>query len=386
MARITAYAIFKYRYDLGGYKLSYGPQYDVYPIILKLIDSDGRVGWGEANPWQPFTREGPDQVFRALKDNLLPLVLAQDTVDPWRINDALIEGGPDSDLMAKGAINMALMDMEGKRRCVSVAELLGPIRRRTIPVSRPLNNGTAEDSIPIIDEAIREGYRHFMLKAGDKDHPALGEITRLAELQKRFGDQAVFKIDANTGWAMDQATAFLQQLPESVAGYLAYLEEPVAKGDVESLATLQAMTSVPISVDESLTSFRSAEDIIDRKAARVFSIKISKNGGLLNAQAIARLGAKHGIMVYPNSMAEGGITQVASLHLAVTLDNLVDAGGSFRSVLRLGGRDVTNFHEFIKRGSSGMVEAHLPDGPGFGVDVDEETLIVEAVGIYHYPS
>jgi L-alanine-DL-glutamate epimerase-like enolase superfamily enzyme len=60
--------------------------------------------------------------------------------------------------------------------------------------------------------------------------------------------------------------------------------------------------------------------------------------------------------------------QVASLHLTATVPNLVEAGGAFKSVLRLDG-DVTNFHTFIRDGV-----VHLPKGPGLGIQVDEERL------------
>ncbi|RLQ85229.1 mandelate racemase/muconate lactonizing enzyme family protein [Notoacmeibacter ruber] len=380
MPFLTEATVFKGRYDLGGYKLSYGEQNDVYPIIVKLVGG-GHEGWGEANPWQPFTSQGPDDDFDALEKVLLPIVRELDSVDPWDVQSALDERFPDRHLMAKGAINMALMDLEAKKRGVRVADLLGNVKRMAIEVSRPTNNGTAEDVLPTIEGAMAEGYRQFMLKAGDANYPAMDEIERLRVLKERCGERAVFKIDANTGWSRDDARALLAAMPQHLADYLAYLEQPIAADDIDGLAELQAMTSIPISVDESLTDLESARRIIEKKAARVFSVKISKNGGLLTAQKIARLAAEHGIAVYPNSMAEGGITQVASLHLAATLDNLADAGGSYRSVLRLGGLDVTNLHTFIKRDDDGLVRIHLPDGPGFGLDVDEAKLRANALRI-----
>jgi muconate cycloisomerase len=374
MATIQAYEIFKHAYDLGGYKLSYGEQNEVDAIVVIIDSDDGHRGYGEANPWQPFTRESADDVFSALENRLLPAVKALNSTDPWRVQ-RFFDETPEEDLIAKGAINMALMDLEGKRQNKPVAELLGPILRRAIEVSRPLNNGTAEDVIPVIDQALAEGYRHFMLKAGSKEFPANGEIPRLAKLQQRYGDKAVFKIDANTGWPKEDARAFFKGLPDYLGdGYLRYVEEPIAKEDNSGVAELQKMTDVPIFADERLTGVASAKELIADKVVRGFSIKISKNGGILNAQAIARLGMEAGMLIYPNSMAEGGITQASSLHLIATVGNLVDAGGSYRSVLRLGGRDVTNFHEFIARDGDGLVKVHLPEGPGLGIKIDEQKL------------
>ena len=134
------------------------------------------------------------------------------------------------------------------------------------------------------------------------------------------------------------------------------------------MAGLQASTDLNISVDESLTSMASAEAIIAKKAAKVFSIKISKNGGLLGARAMYERASQNGIVCYPNSMSEGGTMQAASLHLVATRPNLVAAGGAFKSVLRLDG-DITNFHSFIRDRI-----VHLPTGPGLGIEVDEARL------------
>lgn len=61
----------------------------------------------------------------------------------------------------------------------------------------------------------------------------------------------------------------------------------------------------------------------------------------------------------------------------MTLPNFVKAGGSFRSVLRLGGCDVTDFHTFIRDGV-----VHIPEGPGLGIEVDEQKLRAGALETY----
>lgn len=365
MSPIVKAEVFKLQYNLGGYKLSYGVLNEVFPILVKLTDQDGTVGWGEANPQQPFTEESADDVLAVLRDELLPVVLKDERPDPSHIDTVLDQIRPEKHLLAKGAITIALMDIEGKRRDLPVARLLGTVVHTSLQVSHPLNNGTADDDIAIVDRKLEEGYIDFMLKMGSPSSTIAAEIERVAILDKRYGTSVRFKADANTGWSRDQATDFLAGVDDSL---LAFVEEPIAKGDIEGMAALQQRTKLLISADESLTGMASARKIIEMKAARVFSIKITKNGGPLRAQALAKLADENGIRCYANSMAEGGITQAASLHLAATTPNLIDIGHSFRSVLRLTG-DVTNFASFIRAG-----QVHLPTGPGLGVDVDEAAV------------
>lgn len=365
MPKITTAEIFKLRYDLGGYKLSYGSLTDMYPVLLKLVDEDGNVGWGEANPQQPFTEENADDVIEMLRNELLPIVLREQSVEPLYIDGLLDPIRPEKHLLAKGAISIALLDIQGKRQGVPVAELLGKVLRRTIQVSHPLNNGTAEDDIAVIDRKLSEGYIDFMLKMGSPSSSVPDEIKRVKTLEARYGNAVRFKADANTGWSREQAAEFLAGVRHS---NLAFVEEPVSKGDLEGMAQLQRGTQLLLSADESLTGMASAKEIVERKAARVFSIKITKNGGPLRAQRLAKFADENGLACYANSMGEGGITQAASLHLAVTTPNLLDIGHSFRSVLRLTG-DVTNFASYIRQGV-----VHLPKEPGLGIEVNENEV------------
>ncbi|KAF2165582.1 hypothetical protein M409DRAFT_23876 [Zasmidium cellare ATCC 36951] len=372
MSKIVKAEIFKHRYTLEGYKLSYGTIKEVFPVILKLTDNNGNNGWGEANAQRPFTDEDSEDVIEVLRNELLPLVLEEDVADPAHIDRLLDPVRPQADLLAKGAINIALLDLKGKSLGVSVAELLGGPIRQSIPVSHPLNNGDAQDDIHVIDERMREGYVDFMLKMGTS--PIAREIERVATLEMRYGDRIKFKADANTGWTRDQSLEFLAGVANSS---LVFVEQPVAKIDINGMAMLAQRSKIPISADESLTGIEKALEIIRKKAANVFSIKITKNGGILRSKALAGLAQQHGISCYANSMLEGGITQAASLQLAVTIPNLLPIGHSFRSVLRLVEGEVTDFASNIRN-----AVVHLPRRPGLGTFVDEARLRSSALGIY----
>jgi o-succinylbenzoate synthase len=363
MSPIVAAEIFQIPYTLAGYKLSYGTITRVVAVIIKLTDSDGYSGWGEANPQQPFTDESTADVVELLREELLPVVMQHRRPEPAQIDQVLDRIVPAKHLMAKGAISMALLDIQGKRQSVPIATLLGGPLRKSLQVSYALNNGTADDDIAVIDAMLKEGYTDFMLKMGSS--PVADEIDRVWTLERRYGDSVTFKADANAGWSREQAHQFLTGVKGS---RLAYVEQPVPKNDIEGLAELTKSTELKISADESLTSLARAEEIILKGAASVFSIKSSKNGGPLRAKAMADLAKVNGIDCYLNSMLEGGITQAASLHHACTAENILDIGHAFRSVLRLEG-DVTNFASFI---CNSVVS--LPPGPGLGIEVDEERL------------
>ena len=362
MAPIVDAEVFEIEAALGrpyGLAKSYGTLLSARAALVKLMDADGTVGWGEANPLQPFTSEAPADVAAILRNVLLPAVLLDQNPEPGRI-DAMLDVLQPDHLRAKGAVSMALLDILGKRLGVSVATLLGGALRQSLPVLWPLGTGTADDDMRVIDEKASEGFSTFMLKMGSA--PVADEIRRVLSLEAHYGDRFIWIADANQGWSRNAAREFLI----GVTGCsLAFVEQPVAANDVEGMAQLARSTAHPISADESLTDLGEAAELARARAAAVFSIKSSKNGGPLRAQRMASVAQAFGIRCYMNSMIEFGITQAASLQHAATIPNLIDVGHAYMSTLRLA-EDPTDFSSKV---SNGIVR--IPTGPGLGIVVDE---------------
>jgi muconate cycloisomerase len=343
------------------YRLSkaYGTLASTRAVFLKLVDDDGVEGWGEANPMHPFTAESIEQTLQVLDASLLPAVLSARDPEPGPI-DSMLDRLVPAHLCAKGAVTMALLDILGKRLDVPAALLLGGALRHSLPVLWPLGSGTADDDAAVIDERAAQGYRTFMIKMGASAID--DEIRRVEALEARYGSAIGLIADANQGWTADEARRFLQA---TRASGLLFVEQPVAKDQIDTLAELARDSALPLSADESLTSLAEGAEIARKQAARIFSIKSSKNGGPLRAQKISSLAQGHGIRCYMNSMLEFGVTQAASLAHAVTIESLVDAGHAFMSTLRLA-EDPTDFSDWVRQGT-----VTLARRAGLGVRVDE---------------
>ncbi|TPL02146.1 MULTISPECIES: enolase C-terminal domain-like protein [unclassified Mesorhizobium] len=360
MAPIVDAEVFEIESKLSTpYKLSEGILTSTQAVLIKLTDADGVEGWGEANPTETYDGESTASVMRILQQTILPAVLA--STDPQTgTMDAILDRLVPLQLCAKGAVTMALLDVTGKRMGVPVATLLGGPVRRSIPVLWPLSNGTADEDICVIDERAAQGFSSFMLKMGTSPIPS--EIQRVADLEARYGTDVKFIPDANQGWTREQAREFLAGIAHS---RVAFVEQPLMKDDIDGAVALCRQSALPLSADESIIDLADAAKLAARGAAKVFSIKSSKNGGPLRAQRMAAVAEAFGIGCYMNSQLEFGITQAASLQHAVTVRNLVDVGHAFMSTLRLV-EDPTNFSSFVRNGT-----VHLPDRAGLGVDVDD---------------
>lgn len=341
------------------YRLTEGTLVKTSAVMLKLTDADGVTGWGEANPNTTFEGYSIGDAMRALQELFLPVVLGSNAPEPGTI-DHQLDGLADGQLCAKGAVTMALLDILGHRLNVPAATLLGGPIRDSLPVLWPLNNGTAAEDFRVVDERAAQGYLSFMMKMGTS--PIRDEVARVAAFEARYGSRIKLVVDANQGWSFEQAREFLTGVSGS---NLIYVEQPVRRSDFDSMAALAEESALSISADESIITSADARELAQRKAADIFSIKSSKNGGPLRSQRIAAVAEAFGMRCYMNSMIEFGITQAASLQHAVTVRNLVDLGHAFMSTLRIA-EDPTDFSTFVRNGT-----VHFPREAGLGIRVDE---------------
>jgi len=148
-----------------------------------------------------------------------------------------------------------------------------------------------------------------------------------------------------------------------------FFEQPVQSWDIEGMAKVRRVIDIPLSADESCATPENARRLIASDAADIFSIKVTKHGGILPARRICELADINGIQVFFNSMIEEGVTQAASLELCVTCANLVDdIGHAFFSPLRLDG-DICDYYKRIGRGY-----VLASDRPGIGIELDDEQM------------
>jgi len=346
------------------YKLSkvYGTLTHADAVIVRITTDTGLVGWGEADPKAPFTKDTPESVIATVCDQMAEHLLEQDPTQIARI-EAKMDRAVDGSLMARGAVNMALFDILGKIHQLPAHSFLGGLLHDRLPLLGPIGSGTPDEDSAAIDKLIAEGYGTVMIKMGAL--PISQEIERMISASQKFGDRITLIADANQGWEYDEAKQFMQEI-QSYEPVI--IEQPIGRDNIDGLRDLCNQARCLISADESVVSFREADRLIRAKAAHVFSIKVSKNGGLAKSRMIANAAELCGVKCLMNSMLEFGITQAASLQLGCTLNNLMDCGHAYMSVLRMSD-DITDFRKHIND-----AVVRVPETPGLGVEVNIKKL------------
>ena len=335
--------------------------------IVKVTLKNGHIGWGEADPGgKHFDGENIQSTIRKLRDWAPELIGQQ--VDQWvsKKRGLAYAGTP------AAALDVACYDALGHALQQPVWQLLGQKANKKIDSLWPISSGSSDDDLAMIEEYSAKGFRTFMLKMGNNSIE--DDIQRLKTVINSVGNDIKIMVDANQGWSLEQAKAFVDGTNDL---FIELIEQPVIANDISGMHDLRKRANNFISADESAQSISQVKTILANQAADVFSLKISKNGGLTSCLEMANLIQKDNKLIMMNSMIELGITQAASLHLGATLKNLVNCGHAYMSTLRMSD-DITNFSKLVINGS-----ALVPDTPGLGITVFEDKLKTYQVDTFH---
>ncbi len=209
------------------------------------------------------------------------------------------------------ALDMAGWDIYGKLKRKPLHKLWGldnsaaPITDFTIGI----------DSIEKMVQKMEERpWPVYKIKVGTE-----GDLEMVAALRAKT--DAVFRVDANAGWTLEQA---LQKIPQLKELGVEFVEQPLAKDDWDGMKVLYEQSVLPLFADESCV-FES-----DVKRCENFfhgiNIKLTKCSGITPARNMIKQAKNLGMQVMVGCMNESSIGTAAIAQLAPLLDH-VDMDG-----------------------------------------------------------
>ena len=345
------------------FTISLGTSVGSTDVVVKVVDEEGRVGWGEASPARRIIGESEHTIVAAMY-TLAPAIIGEDPLYVERIEEKMDKAmlGNNS---AKLALETAVFDLKGKILGVKVRDLLGGYRDKvetdfTIGIKSPKEMAT--DAINIVER----GFRVIKLKVGvDVEE----DVERVKAVRDAVGEDIRIRIDANQGWTVKEA---LKALTEMDRFDVELAEQPVRWDDLEGMAELTRKSPIPIMADESVHTPEDALKVAKMRAADYINIKLTKAGGLLKARRIAAISEAAGIPNMIGCMMEGGISITAGVHFAAATRNLVTTDLD---------SDISLKEDFVE-GGAGYENGYriVPEGPGLGnLKVKEEKLKLKAV-------
>ena len=317
---------------------------------VRLETNQGIAGWGEINNMET-------DIACALARSLGEMVKGENPTRVehlwqrmFRAHRNLRGGGLMLHTIA--AIDMALWDICGKLHGVPVYRLLGgPCRDRIWMYPSP--------------KAIKVSPGGAKYHAGTPDEVA-DLVRRVREARAEVGPDGAVMFDAHT--------MLPAPLVRQFAGYLKsddllFLEEAWVPGNIEVMRRVREMVPVPLATGERDRTIWEVREILEAQVIDILQPDCGHGGGITQMVKVAALAEAHHVPIAPHcTMSHLGLT--ASLHVAASVPMFLIHEG-YRNVLPHGVAEKT-----WEMDDEGYVT--LPEGPGLGVEVDEERAL--AVG------
>lgn len=328
-------------------------------VVVRAVSDAGHEGWGNVDPSPGYSRLSADDVHATVGR----LASALQGIDVFTVHGLLarmdreIEGHSE----AKAAIEMAVLDLQGRALGIPVHVLLGGLLRNEVPLNAWIGAVPPAQAAREAAAWVARGFRTAKIKVAGATEEG---IERVAAVRAAVGDRVALRVDFNESLAPAEAVPFIRRL-EPYA--LALVEQPIRRDDIAGLATIRRGTSIPLMADESVTGPGALVEIIRRDAADIVKLKVMKQGGLLRTRTMLECAAAAGLGVVIGHGFGLTLSTLAEAAVAATSAAVLD-GCEAVGPLKMAGDVVT---EPIRL-DDGVLR--LSGAPGLGATVDAEAL------------
>ncbi|MBC7507979.1 MAG: dipeptide epimerase [Ferruginibacter sp.] len=209
------------------------------------------------------------------------------------------------------ALDMAGWDLYGKLKGKQLRNLWGLDSSKSPVTDYTIGIDTIENMVAKMKE---KPWPIYKIKVGvDND------IEMVAELRKHT--DAIFRVDANAGWILDQA---LEKIPLLKELGVEMVEQPLAKDNWEGMKTLFAQSPLPLFADESCVAEADVEKCYGHFHG--INIKLTKCSGITPARRMIEQARTLNMNVMIGCMNETSVGTAAIAQLAPLAD-YVDMDG-----------------------------------------------------------
>jgi L-alanine-DL-glutamate epimerase-like enolase superfamily enzyme len=312
---------------------------EVQETLIVRLEEDGLFGLGESttNPFYGITLDNMREALEKFK----PVLLGGKWNTPaelWELGKEVFRDNP----FAQCALDQAAWDLYTKKQGKKLYEYLD-LNPQRIPTT---NFTIGIDTVEKMCAKLREvNWPIYKIKLGtDQDL----EIVR--ELRKNTN--SIFRVDANCAWTVDQAISYSEEL--ALLG-VEFIEQPLAKDNLEGMREVFAQSKLPLIADESCIS----EADVDKCQGRFHgvNIKLVKAGGITPALRMIQQAKALGMKTMVGCMTESSVGISAIAHIAPLLD-YVDMDGAMLLAIDPA-KGVRIFPD----------EVLFPEGPGIGAEL-----------------
>ena len=362
-------------------------------LLVRVETDRGLIGIGEAACFGGALRT----VKAIVEGELRPLLVGEDPLRIERLWDRMYSrtfqhGRRGAVIGAISSVDIALWDILGQVAGLPLYRLLGGYRSQIRAYASGGFYQEGKGPRELAQEMARYaavGFQGVKMKVGRNPSAWIGrgakgvllqdqlclvspeeDLERVAAVREAIGQEVELMVDANTAWRPHEAIRMVRELERY---HVYWLEEPVGTDDVEGSAQVAAATHIPVAGYETESTRYGFRELITRGSVGVVQADVTWAGGISECQRIAALAAAYGLPFVPHAYSSA-IALVANLHLVASLPN-----GEWMEL----DRNPNPLREELITEPLG-IDAQgflpLPEGPGLGVELDEEVIARYQVG------
>lgn len=351
-----------------------------YWILVKLTTDTGITGWGECYA----TSVGPQAMLPVIRDVFERHMAGEHPGNIELMMRRAFSSGftqrPDLTVMgAFSGLEIACWDILGKDRDCPVHMLIGgrmndriraysylyPLPQHDIDAFWSSPDQAAESAADLVDRgytAVKfDPAGPYTMRGGHM--PALSDISLSVAFCKAIRDAVGDRADLLFGTHGQFTPAGAIRLGQAIEAYSPlWYEEPIPPDDIPGMARVANQVRIPVATGERLTTTSEFAAVLRAGAAEILQPALGRAGGIWEARKIAILAQAFSAQVAPHLYA-GPVEWAANVQLAAATPNILMAETietPFHAALI--GDTISVDNGFIS----------LPDGPGLGIEVDED--------------
>lgn len=337
-------------------------------IVVVELD-DGTRGYGEA--W------GPASVGAAYLDLVRHYFIGADVWSHEHAVDVILSRhyhfGIQNQLMSViSGIDVAARDAAARTVGLPLHALIGGAASDSVPVYASGGYITADGDDGFADqmaEIAAQGHRRVKIKIGRS--PASDEL-RVKIARQALGDDAELIVDTNGNYTVDVALDSMRRIEKYGIGWY---EEPLAPQDFRGYAELRARAPIPIATGEALFTAHDFKRLTDARGADILQPDLSLCGGLGQGRRIADIARLEHLRLSPHVWGSA-VGLAAACHFVAALSRYPHTDNVPCPALveyDIGENPLRD--AIVKtplKPENGVIR--LPEGPGLGIELDEEAL------------
>jgi L-alanine-DL-glutamate epimerase-like enolase superfamily enzyme len=291
------------------YAIAYETVNTATNILIRIRTDGGIFGYGCAAPDKEVTGETPQSASDCIDSVVRRHLLGADPLRYRAVIEEIRRAAPNAPSCIAAA-DMALLDIVGKVSGLPLFRLLGGMRDR-IRTSATIGILPTDESVRRALHWTEQGFTSLKIKGGNDVE---SDIERFIRIREAVGEAIDLALDANQGYAPDQALRFVRETRKARP---IFLEQPTPRADLDLMGYVASLSDVPVMADESLLTAEDAADLARHGVSDMFNVKIMKVGGITASLEIGAVARAFGIGVMAGCTDEAALGIAAGLHFAL---------------------------------------------------------------------